>query len=61
MTKQTIEAAVKAAKAFIEQAGKIKGVSWSTTVIETGRESATLRRRSMDLTNALVDLRNPNK
>lgn len=67
MNKPDFDAAVKAAKEFLEQARKVE---WfmsphhsKTLYVDrsktSARETAALKRRSMDLTNTLADLRNP--
>lgn len=64
MNKPDFDAAVKAAKEFLEQAKRVTWDSheWSEGVTYYAgpvRETATLKRRSMDLRRALADLRHP--
>ena len=59
MTRANFDAAVKAAEAFLEQAKKVEWHGENKDYITTGRETGALKRRSMDLTRALTDLRRP--
>jgi len=56
MKREDFDAAVKAANAFLAQA---KPVKWDAGYADSGRETGALKRRSMDLTRALSDLRHP--
>lgn len=63
MNRPDFDAAVNAATEFLEQAKRVK---WRKSAglgdfAEYGRETAALKRRSMDLTRALADLRHPNR
>lgn len=58
MKKLDFDAAVKAAKEFLEQAKRVT-IQPESRLVDGGREAATLKRRSMDLTRALADLRHP--
>ncbi len=58
MNKKTLEEAVKQAELFLKQAEIIQEHKTAAGYFFAGcRETATLRRRSMDLTNSLADLR----
>lgn len=66
MNKPDFDAAVKAAKEFLTQAKRVewKEHPWredKALYAEAGRETAALKRRSMDLTRALADLRHPDR
>jgi hypothetical protein len=66
MNKSSIDAAVDAARKFIASAAKAKekvqtfsGEDGPTHYLPASKESGDLRRKSMDLTRALADLRKP--
>ena len=61
MRKSALQNAINEAKSFIKQGEKAQKDSHHSGAcdISKGRESGALRRKSMDLTNALVDLRKP--
>jgi len=66
MNKASIDAAVDAARKFIASAAKTKenmqtfsGKDGPTHYLPASKESGDLRRKSMDLTRALADLRKP--
>jgi hypothetical protein len=59
MTENALKEAIKAAKDFLESAKQVelKSSPYYGVHVCSGRKTATLKRRSMDLTNALVALR----
>jgi len=68
MNKPDFDAAVKAAEEFLEQAKRITwedhpflpdGMMCVDSKKTSPRETGALKRRSMDLTRALADLRHP--
>jgi hypothetical protein len=63
MTHAKIDYAISMALIFINKAKNAKHeIGKKSLVLQTGcRETATMKRASMDLTHALADLRNPNK
>lgn len=58
MTKDTLDEAIEAAKQFLK-AAKIAREKHESDYWYRSKESATVRRRSMDLTNALAKMRKP--
>jgi hypothetical protein len=63
MSPETLKEAVNAAKEFLKAAKEVE-ISSSTTYegkkyerVQSGKNSATAKRKSMDLTNALAALR----
>ena len=59
MTVNALKEAIKAAKYFLDAAEQVEVVRYSHggECVCSGRKTATLKRRSMDLTNALIALR----
>lgn len=65
MTPEALKAAVTEAKRFLEKAAKVETKKWETyagqkrTGIKQGKESAAVKRASLDLTRALASMRKP--
>lgn len=59
MNRETLKAAVEAAKKFIAAADDVELNEHKWLIIGT-RETGTVRRASMELTRALTDMRKPN-
>lgn len=59
MKSNAVRNALEEAERFIRQAEKVLDLPAHSGILESGRETAALRRRSMDLTRALADLRKP--
>jgi hypothetical protein len=59
MNPTTIKEAIQAAEVFLKAAKQveIKQYESGKKYVETGRNTATAKRKSMDLTHALADLR----
>jgi hypothetical protein len=62
MNTDTLKEAIQAAEAFVKAAKQIKIRTYENErkYIETGRATATAKRRSMDLTHALAAFRKSN-
>lgn len=58
MTPEAFKEAVKEAKRFIEVAKRLKVFELSgSTLLESGKKAAAVKRASMDLTRALAEMR----
>jgi len=59
MSPETLKEAIQAAEAFVKEAKQIEIKTYESgrKYIETGRATATAKRRSMDLTHALAAFR----